>query len=225
MNAVRAAVAIAGKDLRTELRAGEALPAMLLFALLSGVLFSFAFDADAPLLRQIFPGLLWLAFVFAAALGLTRAFAAERAAGALHGLMAAPIDRSAIYFGKALGNLALIGVVELCALPAFLILFDVSLEDGFWRLLGVMAMGAVGLAGTGTLLAALTANLRAAEVLLPILLLPLLVPLVLGAVQLTAAATGALPWERAAIWLPVLLVYDAIALLLPWLLFDFLLEV
>lgn len=225
MSAWRAALLIAGKDLRVELRGREILSTMAVFALLAGVLFSFAFNADRLILRQIFPGLLWLATFFAGTLGLGRAYHAERVTLGVHGLMLAPIDRGAIFFGKALGNLFFVTIVETVAVPVFWILFDLPGVSAPGLFVAAIALGTIGFVGAGTFLSALVASTRAAEVLLPILLFPILVPALLGATQLTAAGLGDLPWEDVAIWVRVLIVYDVVFVFLPWLLFDFLLEV
>lgn len=225
MSAWRAALLIAAKDLRAELRGREVLSTMAVFALLGGVLFSFAFNADRPVLRQIFPGLLWLATFFAGTLGLGRAYHAERATLGLHGLMLAPVDRGAIFFGKALGNLVFVAIVEAVAVPAFWILFDLPAPSAPGLFLAAIVLGTIGFVGAGTFLSALVANTRAAEVLLPVLLFPMLVPALLGATQLTAAGFGDIPWEDVAVWLRVMAVYDVVFTVLPWLLFDFLLEV
>lgn len=225
MSTWRAALLIAGKDLRAELRGREALSAMGVFALLAGVLFSFAFNADRVILRQIFPGLVWVVTFFAGTLGLGRSYHAERVSLGVHGLMLAPIDRGAIFLGKALGNLALVLVVQAVAVPVFWLLFDLPGLASPALFAGAIGLGTAGFIGAGTFLSALVAHTRAAEVLLPILLFPLLVPVLLGATQLSAAAFGDVPWEEVAVWVRVLAVYDVVFLVLPWLLFDFLLEV
>ena len=218
---------IAQKDLRAELRTKEMLSAMMIFALLVAVIFSFAFDANTSSLREVFPGLLWVGFFFAGTLGLNRSFVNERQNAALHGLMLSPADRSAIYFGKVLGNLAVMGITELVGLPVFLILFDVSPGPAPWPLLLSLVLATLGFIAVGTFLSALAANTRTSEILLPIILFPVAVPVVLAAVQTTGAAlaAGGLDAARYYLWMRVLLVYDVVFVVVPFLLFDYVLEV
>lgn len=226
---LRVVLAITGKDLRAEIRGKEMLSAMLIFALLVAVIFSFAFNVESGILRETFPGVVWVAFFFAGTLGLNRSFVGERTNAAIHGLMLAPSDRSAIYFGKVLGNLAIMFVTELVGLPIFLIFFDASVQGSWFYLLASLVTSTFGFIAVGTFLAALSANTRTSEILLPIILFPVMVPVVLGAVQTTAGAmadpsaladpTGYLNWFK------VLLVYDAVFLVVPFLLFDYVLEV
>lgn len=224
---LRSVLAIAQKDLRSELRTKEMLSAMMIFALLVAVIFSFAFDANPGSLRDVFPGVLWVGFLFAGTLGLNRSFVNERQNGALHGLMLSPADRSAIYFGKVLGNLAVMGITELIGLPIFLVLFDISPGAAPGFLILSVLLATVGFIAVGTFLAALAANTRTSEILLPIILFPVAVPVVLGAVQTTGAAlaAGGLDADRFYLWLKVLLVYDVVFVVVPFLLFDYLLEV
>ncbi|MCL5677291.1 MAG: heme exporter protein CcmB [Firmicutes bacterium] len=226
-NYLRYVLAIAGKDLRAELRSKEMFSAMTIFALLVAVVFSFAFDANAATLQEVFPGVIWVAFFFAGTLGLNRSFVNERQNSAIHGLMLAPADRSVIYFGKVLGNMAVITITEAIGLPVFLVLFDVSAGPRPALLVLSIVLATLGFIAIGTFLSALAANTRTGEILLPIILFPVAVPVVLGAVQTTGAVllTEGVDLPRFYQWLRVLAVYDVVFLVVPFLLFDYVLEV
>jgi heme exporter protein B len=199
---------LARKDLILELRARDTLPAMLLFVLSTLVVFHFVLPADASELAA--SGLLWIALVFTALLGLTRAFAAEREQGVLDGLVLAPSDRSAIWLGKALSVLAFLVVAELIALPAFALFYG-GVDAG---LIAGVALADLGIAAVGTLLAAMAAASRARELLLPLLFLPLAIPIIVGGVGASVAGD---PGR----YLGFLALYDAIFALVCWASFEY----
>lgn len=200
--------ALARKDLLLELRARDTLPAMLLFVLSTLVVFHFVLPGDSSELAAT--GLLWVAILFTALLGLSRAFAAERDQGVIDGLVLAPSDRSAIWLGKALSILVFLGLAELVALPAFALFFgDV---DG--SLIAGVVLADLGIAAVGTLLAAMAAASRARELLLPLLFLPLAIPIVVGGVG--ASVTG-----DSGRYLGFLALYDAIFALVCWASFEY----
>jgi heme exporter protein B len=200
--------ALARKDLLLELRARDTLPAMLIFVLSALVVFHFALPADAG--DTAATGLLWVAIVFTALLGLARAFVAEREQRVLDALVLAPCDRSAIWLAKSLGVLAFLVVAEAVALPAYHLLY----EPVTWELVAGIALADLGLAGVGTLLAAMAAASRARELLLPLLFLPLVVPVVVGGVGATLAADPAR-------YLAFLGLYDLIFAILSWATFEY----
>src|SRR5438094_5791327 len=175
--------AILWKDIRCELRSKQTWISMGLFALLVLVIFNFAFDLRVDNKAAIAPGALWVAFVFASLLGLGRTIASEREKGSMDRLMLCPVDRKAIYLAKLLGNMLFIGVVEIVALPVFAALFDLPLLIG--ALLPIVLLGTLGIAAVGTLFSAMAAATQAREMLLPILVFPLIVPVVIGAVRAT----------------------------------------
>jgi heme exporter protein B len=200
--------ALARKDLRLELRARDTLPAMVLFVLATLVVFHFALPSDAG--DDAAYGLLWIALVFTALLGLARAWAPEREAGALDGLVLAPSDRSAIWLGKTLATLAFLAVAEVVALPAFALLFaplDVP------AVLGVV-LASVGICAVGSLVSAMAAAARGREVLLPLLFLPLAIPLVVGGVGASIA-------DDPGRYLAFLGLYDAVFAILSWAAFEY----
>jgi heme exporter protein B len=201
-------IALARKDLLLELRARDTLPAMLLFVVSTLVVFHFALPSDAS--DTAATGLLWVALLFTALLGLVRAFVAEREERVLDGLVLAPCDRSAIWLGKGIGVLAFLLAAELVALPAYALFF----QPVGWELVAAVLLADVGLAAVGTLLAAMASAGRARELLLPLLFLPLVIPIVVGGVG--ASVTGD-PGR----YLGFLGLYDAVFAILSWASFEY----
>jgi heme exporter protein B len=219
---LRAVGAVLWKDLAAELRSRELISAMLVFALLVILIFNFALELDLATRQTVTSGVLWVTFAFAGTLGLTRSMAVERDRGCLDGLLLAPVDRSALYFGKALGNLAFMLLVEAIVLPAYSILYNVNLfRPG---LLGVVLLGSIGYAAVGTLLSSMTVQARTRDVLLPILLFPVVLPVLIPAVKATNAVL--LGFESAELWpwLNLLIAYDVIFTAAAFMLFDFVVE-
>jgi heme exporter protein B len=200
--------ALARKDLLLELRARDTLPAMLLFVVSTLVVFHFVLPADSSDLAAT--GLLWVALLFTALLGLSRAFAAEREQGVIDGLVLAPSDRSAIWLGKALSVLAFLALAEVIALPAYALFFKPV--DG--SLIGGVVLADLGIAAVGTLLAAMAAASRARELLLPLLFLPLAIPIVIGGVGASVAGEPAR-------YLGLLGLYDALFAIICWASFEY----
>ena len=204
----RDVVALARKDLLLELRARETLPAMLLFVLATLVAFRFALPSDASERASI--GLLWVAILFTALLGITRAFIPEREQRVLDGLVLSPVDRSAIWLGKVVATLAFLGAAELVALPAFALFFD-SLS---WTTVAAVVLADIGICAVGAILAAMAAAGRARELLFPVLFLPLSIPILVGGV---GAAVG----DDPARYLAFLALYDAVFAILAWASFEY----
>ncbi|SJZ93148.1 heme exporter protein CcmB [Selenihalanaerobacter shriftii] len=217
--------ALVWKDLKSEFRTKEMLSAMLIFAFLVIVIFSFAFDPTDKDLQQVFPGIIWVAFIFSGILGLNRSFVSEKKNNSIQGLMLCPADRSVIYFGKVITNLILMLIVEFISLPIFIILFDYRFSGSILKLVLVILLGTFGFVSIGTFLAALTANTRTSEVLLPIILFPVVVPLIIGAVESTEAIFIGKGISEILPWLKILGIYDLIFITVPFMLFEFLLEV
>ncbi len=212
--------AILWKDIRYELRSKQTWLGMGMFALLVLVIFNFAFDLRVDTTSAVAPGALWIAFVFASTLGLGRTIAAEREKGSMDRLLLCPVDRKAIYLAKLLGNLLFIGVVEIVALPVFAALFNVPLLVG--ALVPIVLLGSLGIAAVGTLFSVLAAATRARELLLPILLFPLLVPIVIAVVRLTQALLVPSPNEPP--WLGLIVAFDVIFLSISMLTFEYVIE-
>ena len=215
---------MAWKDLLVERRSKETLNSLLFFSLALLFVFQFALDADRERLSAVLPGLLWLAFILSGMLGLGRVFLVERENDCWEGLLLAPGDKSAIYLGKLAGSLALMFVVEAMVLALFALFFNVDLAPVLPPLIMVIALGTVGFAAMGTLFAALTAQARARELLFPVLLLPVLVPVLLGTVKATEAVLLHEPLAEVAHWLKLLVAADVIYVVAGLLTFDFILE-
>ena len=213
--------AIVWKDVVAELRTKEMFSAMFVFAVLVIVVFTFAFDlrVSGERVRQVVPGALWVAFIFSGILGLSRAFVAEKDQGCLEGLLLAPVDHTAIYFGKMISTVLFMLVVEALMLPVFSAFFGVNLFDP--GLILVIFLGTVGFAGVGTILSAMTAQTRAREVLLPILLLPVAAPVLIAAVKATAGILDGLPLSDLVRWLELLVAFDLLFPAAAFMTFDY----
>lgn len=222
MTYLRKVFAIVWKDVTAELRTKDIFSSMFVFALLAVVIFQFAFDLRADNVKLVAPGVIWVAITFSGTLGLSRSFILEQDRGSLEGLLLAPVDRSAIYFGKLIGNLLFISVVELLLLPAASIFFNVVLISP--TLLLVVALGTIGFAAVGTLFSALSVNTRAREVMLPILLFPVMVPVLIAGVRATGSLLDGETLGDISHWLRLLLAYDAIFIAAAFLLFDYVVE-
>jgi heme exporter protein B len=223
MSYLRKVYAIVVKDIVAELRTREMLSSMLVFALLVILIFNFAFELRADNQRTLAPGVLWAAIAFAGTLGLTRSFIVEKDRGSIDGLLLAPVDRSAIFLGKMLGNTLFISLVDLITLPVFIVLFNLPVTN-LLPLAGVAALGTVGLAGVGTLFSAMAIHTRAREVMLPVLLFPVAVPVILAAVKLTAGIIDNLPFSEIHSWFSLLVVFDVVFAALSLILFDYVME-
>lgn len=214
--------AVVKKDILAELRTKETLSMMLIFVLLAVFIFNFAFDLRVDNVREVAPGVMWVAFVFAGVLGLTRSFTQEVDKGCLDGLLMTPVDRSLIYLGKMLGNLIFMLAVDAIALPVFSVLLNLALVR--WDILLIVVLGTLGFAGVGTLFSAMTANTRAREVMLPLLLFPVALPLVLAAVKATAGVLDGASLQEIGNWLNLLIGYDVLFLTISYLTFDYVVE-
>ncbi|HEY46464.1 MAG TPA: ABC transporter permease [Anaerolineae bacterium] len=219
---LRSIGAIVWKDLVVELRSRELISAMLVFALLVILIFNFALELDIRTRETVTSGVLWVTFAFAGTLGLNRSMAVEKDRGCLDGLLLVPVDRSAIYFGKAIGNLVFMLIVEVIVIPLYSVLYNVNLfQPG---LLAVILLGSIGYVAVGTLLSSMAVHTRTRDVLLPILLFPVVLPVLVPAVK---ASNGFLQgFEMAEIWpwLNLLIVYDVIFIAIAFMVFDYVVE-
>jgi heme exporter protein B len=212
---IRQTIAIAAKDLRSEIRTKEAINASLSFALVILLLFDFAFDPTSEATRQFSGGLLWMVFAFAGALILNRSFARELINDCLDALIASPISGSALFLGKAISNLLLLLAVEIVCLPVFGIFYNVSWTGAFWPLMLVLALGTWGMVVIGTMFSAMTVNLRLRELMLPTLVYPMMIPGLMAAIRCTTdlLAGQALAGDTL-VWLKLLTGFDIIFTLL-----------
>jgi heme exporter protein B len=223
MGTARAAAILLTKELRLEFRTRELLGATVIFALVVVVLFSFAFDPTSAESRRYGPGLLWIAFLFAGSLMLNPSFAREQANDTLDALRMAPVSSFAILSAKMLANFIFMSLAELVLVPVFAVLYNVSLAGVVARLILVLALGTGGLVITGTVFSAISAHARMRELLLPLLLLPILTPLLIAAVEATASLLAEQPaLDRT--WVAFLAGFDIVFLTASWLLCDYLVE-
>ncbi len=211
MKFLRQVFAITAKDLRSEVRSKDTVNASLSFALVILLLFSFAFDPSSDQIREIAGGLLWLVFAFAGTLILNRSFARELVNDCLDALIASPVSGAQLYLGKCIANYALLLIVETVCLPVFAVFYNVRLPRSLVLLFVVMLLGTWGITVIGTLFSAMTVNLRLRELMLPTLIYPMLIPALMGAIQLSTVLIAGDPvGADNEIWFRVLVAFDLI---------------
>jgi heme exporter protein B len=217
-NFLKAVSAVVWKDLQAEFRSRELFSAMLVFSLLIILIFNFALELDVKTRQSVTSGVLWSTFAFAGTLGLNRSMAIEKDRGCMDGLLLAPVDRSAIYFGKVISNLAFMLVVEFIILPVYSVLYGINLfQPG---LLLVILLGSIGYAGVGTLLSAMSVQTRTRDILLPILLFPVVIPVILSAVKASGGYLEGLEFAEILSPLSLLIAYDIIFIAVAFMVFD-----
>ena len=221
----RAALAILRKDLTIELRTRESVPAMALFSITVFVLFHFGLDRDT-LEGELASGVLWVTLLLATVLGVNRLFVAEHEQGGVEGLLLAPIDRTAVFLAKAGALLLYLLLLEVVAIPAFaVLLLGPSLLETLPELLAIVLLADIGLAAVGALVSALASETRARDLIVPLLLLPLVVPVIIAAGSATEPLFArAQTAEDLGQWLGLMALYDVVFVLLSVALFDYLLE-
>ena len=228
-----AVFAILAKDVLLELRTKDILVTTFVFGLLVIVVFSFALDPTPTMVATVAPGILWVSFTFGGVLGLNRSFSIESSRGNLQGLMLAPVGRDAIYFGKFLSNFLFMMGVEVVIYPLFLILFNLPLY--VYSMIPVLVLATVAVAAVGTVFSAMAVNTRSREVMLPLLFFPVVVPVIIAATEATGILLReAVPREGGApylligpgvsLWIPLLLVFDAVFLVICPAAFSFIIE-
>lgn len=223
MHTARAASIILAKELRLELRTRELLTATVVFVLIVIVMFSYAFEPTAAESRRYGPGLLWIAFLFAGSLMLHPSFAREQSNETLDALRLAPISNFAILLGKMAANFIFLAIAEMILVPIFGVFYDISLAGIVGRLALVLVLGTLGLVIAGTVFAAISARSRMRELMLPLLLLPVLAPLLVAAVEATASLLTETPVLDGA-WIAFLAAFDIVFMTASWLTSDFLIE-
>ena len=216
MRLLNATLAIAWKDVRLEIRSRDTVVSALIFGLIVVVVFNFGLNRTPGSPAPVAPGLLWVAYGFVGVLAMNRAFAREQEQGALDGLLAAPVSRDAVFLGKMLGTLAFMLVIEVVLLPVFAVMLDLPALSATLGL--IILLATIGFATVGTFFAAIAAQTRSREILLPVLFFPVIVPVIIAAVEATALVLQGGPmqavWTR---WLPLLVVFDALFLVIcPW---------
>ena len=218
----RTVFAIVWKDLAAELRSRELIGAMLVFALLVILIFNFALELSVGTMETVTSGILWVTFAFAGTLGLNRSMSIEKDRGCLDGLLLAPVDRSALYFGKTIGNLIFMFIVEAIVLPIFSVLYGVNLFEPM--LFVVILLGSLGYAAVGTLLSTMTVQARTRDVLLPILLFPIVLPVIVAAVKASNIILQGFEMAEIWPWLNILIAYDVIFIAVAFMVFDYVVE-
>lgn len=216
--------AIVWKDFITELKTRELFSSMFIFALLVIIIFVFSVNLSIVGAREIGPGVLWVAFLFAGTIGLNRSFMLEKENGCLQGLLLAPVDRTALYFGKLVSNFVFLLIMEAFILPLFMIFFNIDLLPHLLPLLYVILVGTLGFCAIGTLLSSLSVNLKTRDIMLPILLYPLMVPVVIGSVQMTGQVLSGEPLSSMMNWVGLTLCFDIIYIAVSIMTIDFVLE-
>lgn len=222
MKYLRQVFAIVQKDIATELRTKENLSAMVVFSLLVLVIFNFAFELQGVDITVLGAGVLWVAFTFSGILGLGRSFAAEKDKGSLEGLLLSPVDRGAVFLGKATSNLIFITVMEAVTLPLFALLNNAAIP--WWPIIPYIVLGTIGFASMGTLLGAVAASTKMREVMLPILLFPVSIPLLMAAVKLTGGALQSREFAEISNWFSILITYDVVFVVVAFLVFEYVVE-
>ena len=222
-------LAIVRKDVRGETRTKEILSSMSVFSILVLLVFNFTVHVGREGWLNLGPGILWSAFVFAGTLGLNRSFAIERENQCLLGLMLAPVDRTAIYFGKLISNVLFMIAAEVLVIPLFLVFFNIGIFSELSvgeliRFIFIVLIGTIGYAAVGTIIAAVAANTNMREVLLPVLLLPLTIPLVIAAAEATRIVFLNDPAESPWAWIQILLVFATVFTTISWMTFNYVVE-
>jgi len=220
---LKALWAVVWKDLAAELRSRELFSAMLVFALLVILIFNFSLQLTIQTRQSVTAGVLWVTFAFAGTLGLTRSLAVEKEQGQMDGLLMTPVDRSVIYFGKAIGNLIFMFLVQAIVLPVYAILYN---NEKIFNpgLLLVIVLGSIGYVAVGTLLSTMAMQTRTRDILLPILLFPLVIPVILPAVRASGLFLDGETISAAMTSINLLIVYDIIFVTLAFMFFDFIVE-
>lgn len=215
---------VAKKDLAIEFRTRSTFLSALVFSLLSIVIFYFAWDATAVSAVDLAPGVLWVTFTFSGLLGMHRSFGVEQPDRGIDGLLASPISRESIFLGKAIASLIFVAAVQVIAIPAVALFYNLPIADRLLTLGGIALLAAIGLVAVGTLFSAMAVNTRLAELLLPMLSLPFFVPIVLPAAQATARLLGGRPVGDALPWLKLLVAFDIVFVVACTLAYPFTLE-
>lgn len=215
-------MAIVWKDALSEMRTREIVFSVLVFTLLVIVVFNFAFGTDYNLITRVAPGILWVTFAFAGVLSLNRSFIQEKEEGCLEGLMVSPIGREIIFVGKMLASLLFMLVIEAIALPVFAFLFNLPVLSP--ELITITALATLGFVAVGTLFSALAVNTKAREMVLPILFFPIVAPIIISAAKASELVLSGESWGGLSPWIQIIVAFDAIFLVVSYLVFSFVVE-
>lgn len=224
MHLLRQAGWIVWKDLLTEYRGKEAFLSTLFFAFLVLIIFNFAFSPGSESMPEVAPGILWVAFTFSGVLSLNRSFLVERETASLEALLLSPLPRGTLYLGKMAANLLFLLLVEALILPMFAVFFNYNLLPFSATLAMVVLLADVGFVAVGTLFAAMAASLKTREILLPILLFPIVVPVLISAVKATGALLERLEFGELTPWLKILVAFDVVFVWVSYWVFQYVVE-
>ena len=215
MRAIRPVLTLTWKDILLEIRSKDILISVVVFGVVVVVMFNFALNVDALSADRLAPGILWVAFAFSGVLAMNRSYALEKDRGSLEGLLLCPISGDELYFGKMLGIFLFMMIIQGILLTVFAILFNFS---GFSASLGLaIVLATLGFASVGTLFAAISVQTRSREIMLPILFFPIVLPVLVGAIEITSSAIAGDGITGTGRWLPLLAIFDALFLVLcPW---------
>ena len=215
-------ITVVWKDVVLETRSKDIVTPVLVFAILVVIIFNFSVDPTPELVAAVAPGVLWVAFVFSGVLGLNRSFILEKDKGSMEGLMLCPVSREVIFFGKMLASLLFMLVIEALIFPVFGLLFNLPLFVP--EAVAIAVLATIGFSAVGTLFSAVSVNTRAREIMLPILLLPVSVPVIVAAVEATGAAFKGEGWSGMARWPQLIVIFDVVFLVASAFVFQFSLE-
>ncbi|MCM3765233.1 heme exporter protein CcmB [Neobacillus niacini] len=226
MNLFSSALLLAKKDLLSELKTKQILVTQIIFAALVIVVFSFAFDPANNTTKAVIPGVIWVIIVFAGILGLNRSFISEQRNDTMQGLLVAPMEAASIFLGKFFANFTMILIVEIVSIPFLFLLFDFKMTGSIAYFILVIFVGSFGFVSIGTFLAALAANSKSSEMLLPLLLFPITSPILIGVTQATRIILSDMSKLSSALaWTQMVTAYDVIFFVVALLLIDYVLEV
>lgn len=212
------------KDVLMELRSKDILLSMLVFALIVVAVFNFIFDPGSEQMRTTAPGIMWVAIIFAGNLGLSRSFAREHDNALMQGLLLCPVERSNIFIAKLIGNIIFISIVVAISLPVMIVLFGIDISGVFGLLLLILILGIIGFAGVGTLFSTISANTKSREVMLPILLFPVAIPIILSATKSTTYLLNGTNLDNVWSWIKILIAFDLIFTVICFLLYEYVVE-
>ncbi len=224
MNFFKVVQWVTWKDLICEIRGREMISSMFFFALIVILIFSFSFSMDQEMVNALMGGIIWVSFVFTGIIGLGKSFVVETQNDCLEFFQMSPAPRAAIYVGKLLSNLMFMLIVEMVLFPLFVIFFNLDVLEKIPLLMLIFVIGSLGLSALGTLFSAMTVQIRAREVLLPVLLLPLAIPLIIGAVEATRGVLNGDPYSFFSHWIELVLIFDVVFTIVSFWVFDFILD-
>lgn len=216
--------AILWKDIINELRTKEIIFSMAAFSVVLVVIFNFSLVINKDNISHLVPSLLWISIIFVGTLGLSRTFAIEKENSAITGILISPVDRSMLYFAKVLSNLLYIIVIQLLLLFLFIVLFNINLKGNTMLLIVVMLLGAVGFSTLGTLFSTMAINTKLRELLLPVVLFPVIIPVIINAVKATSVIFNGGGYAQISPFLNILISFDIIFLVTSALVYEFVVE-